>query len=795
MITGPACCEDGIRGAGNPDYGIMIVGQFPNYTELQTGLPFTGQDGALLDSVLQACGWSRDKVYCTNSCCVRDLSRIDICRPRLLKEIELYKPKLVITLGSIACSNLFGMSIGKCRGALLYQQGYRGLATWLPSAILQSETAEKQNDFAAEFVRDLKKIYRYFRPGVTPPERVTTPHITVSNVQEAQHILDTLPRGELVTIDIETPIIDKEAKEADPYSRILCVGVGLDNDVQYIFPEEIISQLDWPKDVMWGGWNLYGFDMVALRDKYNIILPVVHDGMITSYVRDERTTKGLHKLKNNAREDAGSDWYEQDDIRDSEYNLHKYNGFDIAYNYRLLKYHLDSFDSDDKRLYYDLLIPAANMYSEAQYEGFTIDVWKLFRLNFQFLSQASAMFKELCVSASEYGYPGEINPNSDVQVSHFFFDILGFDPKEYSHLTKGGKWSVDKNVLDNINHPWAAKLRLHRQVSDTRTRYLEGVNAQVKHDLKVHAKCWIPGTTSGRPSYSDPPMQQLPHRRTIGEFARVREIFTVDDSDHILMALDYSQGELYILYGFSGDKNLLADLTEPWYVTNKPDYHSRTSSGVPCPEHSIVCDECYLSLSMCACLGGFTLHHADNCAACLAWEYARDNQKHVNFGIPYGETAHGLRRPPPIGTGLPLVQCQALITAWYARNKDVYAWQRSIEYILNTTGFIKLPSGRKRRFPLVVNPKQVRQAINAPIQGTLSDYTMSSAVEMMPQVRALGGRLLLTTHDEILLHVPRSHEKEIATYAKQVMMQARYPGFPVIPVEIKTGSNLWEVSP
>lgn len=794
---GPICCPDGIRGYGNPEYGVMFVGQNPAWNEMQSGLPFTGSDGELLNGVLKGCGWDREKVYCTNSCCVRDLSRIDICRERLIREINEFNPKLIVTLGATACENLWGMKISKCRGALQYTKfnGARGLATWLPSAILQADTPEQQNDYAAEFVRDIRKINRYFGPGKTPPTQVTVPYILISNISEAQRILDELPRDELVTIDIETPIFDKDAKEADPYHKILCVGVGLKDDVQYVFPEKIIGKLSWPKDVQWGGWNLYGFDMVGLRDRYGIELPVVHDGMLSSYVRDERTKYGTHKLKHNSREDAGADFYEEDDIRGSLDNLYKYNGFDVAYNHRVLRYHLSAFDDDDTKLYYGLLIPAANMYSEAQYYGCRVDLFKWFDLTIKFMAMEQQLREELTNES------GITNPNSNAQVGHYLFDILGIDPKEYSHPTKGslngGKfaWSVDKNVLDAIDHPWAAKLRKYNMVVDTKSRYLDGVKAQIKHDGKVHPKCWIPGTTTGRPSYSDPPIQQLPHERTVGELSEVRSIFVPDSDDYIFLAADYSQIELWIMWAYSEDANLLADLTEPWYVTGKADYHSRTCThGVPCDVHMSVCDTCYLTLNMCACLS-FKPHTEAGCSKCIKWAYDRDNQKHVNFGIPYGETAYGLRRPPPIGTGLSIKENQKLIDNWYNRNKDVYNWQKAIEYQLRTKGFIKTPSGRKRRFPIVLNPKQIRQAINAPIQGTASDYTMTAAIELCPLIKPYDSRLVWTTHDEILLHVNRKHLDEVKSVTREVMQKPRFPGFPSIKVEMKEGNSIYAVSP
>lgn len=781
-ITGLACCPDGITGFGNIEHGIMIVGQFPNTTELETGLPFTGQDGKLLDAVLEATGWSRDKVYCTNSCCVRDLLRAPVCRQRLLKEIEEYKPRLVITLGAFACENLFGVKISKRRGFLLREnKDYISMATWLPSAILQADTPEQQNDFAAEFVRDIRKIARYFGSGKSYPEAVTKPFCFVNTVELAQELLDSLPRNELVTVDIETPIIDKDDKASDPFAQILCIGIGLKGDYQYVFPEEIIGKLDWPKDVQWGGWNLYGFDVVGLRAKHGIDIPVVHDGMLTSYVLDERTKYGTHKLKHNAREVAGAPYWEEDGTRDSDVNLYKYNGLDCAYNYRVLEDHLSRFDDDDRRLYYDLLIPAANMYAAAQYYGVSIDVWKTFEMTMRLQVGADNLHTELQEMAYEAGWSiyEDFNPNSDQQTARLLFDVFGINPNLVSHRTKGGDcWSVDKNVLDVINHPYAAKLRLHRQLTDTKSRYIDNVQSQIKHDFKVHPKCWLPGTVTGRPSYSDPPINQLPHRRTIGDLAEVRAIFVADSDDYILLEADFAQIELWMLYAFSGESQLYKDLAEPWEITGKPDYHSRTCTwGNPCMEH--------LPLGL----------KSPNCPKCVQFEFDRDNAKHVNFGIVYGETAYGLTRPSPIGTGLPVVECQKLITNWYQRYPNVLEWQRSIEYILKTKGFIKTPSGRKRRFPIVLSPKQIRQAINAPVQGTASDYTLKSAIQLWKLLKEYDSRILWTTFDSILFNVRRKYLPEVTTLVRQVMEQPHYEGFPSVKVDIKTGRSLWDVSP
>lgn len=776
---GPKCCYDGIRGYGNKDSKVVFIGSGPAYNEMREGRPFVGPNGELLNQALMATGWNRNLVYCTNVICKPD-GDIDICRDRLVEELKEIQPVLFVTLGAVACEAVFGHKISKLRGFMLRNQfgtpGCFGMATWMPSAILQ---AEDPSDFAAEFIRDLKKIKLFYRtePHIrlaVPPEVEKAPTI-IYDAKQAQAILDNLPRDEFVTLDIETPILDKDDKLSDPFARILCVGIGLADDTQYVFPEVILDQLTFPKDVKYGGWNIYGFDAVALRARYGIEIPIANDGMLSSHVRDERPKYGTHKLKHNAREYAGAGFWEEDDTRKDFNSLAKYNGLDVAYNHRLLRYHTRSFDEDDRRLYYDLLIPAANMLSESQYYGVSVDIWKVLDLSLELGSKAVELDIQLREMAKDYGFPGDINIESSQQVSKLLFDILKIDPTVYSHRTKGGSWSVDKNVLDVIPHEWCGLLRKSRQVSDTLSRYVINANRQIKFDGKIHPKCWIPGTVTGRLSYSDPPVQQLPHARTIGDLSIVRSIFCADDDDHVLIEFDYSQIELWMMYAFSGDRNLYADLTEPWYVTGKPDYHSRTCEhGKPCLIHKEKKD--------------------NSCPVCLKWSFDRDNQKHVNFGIPYGETAHGLMRPPPIGTGLSLLENQKLINVWYARNSEFMQWIKSIEHTIKTTGVVTTPFGRKRRIPIVVNAKQLRQAVNAPIQSTASDYMLSSAVELWLILKQYDTRLLWLTHDSGLWHAPKKYLDKVIEIIKEIMEKPRIAGFPSVKTEYSYGQNLYEVS-
>ena len=108
-----------VFGAGDPDAELMLVGEAPGYHEDQTGLPFAGQTGELLERLLAGIGLSRDEVYLANVLKCRPPQNRDpldgeiaACEPHLFHQIELIRPRVVATLGNFATRLLSGRPFG-----------------------------------------------------------------------------------------------------------------------------------------------------------------------------------------------------------------------------------------------------------------------------------------------------------------------------------------------------------------------------------------------------------------------------------------------------------------------------------------------------------------------------------------------------------------------------------------------------------------------------------------------------------------------------------------------------------
>jgi len=95
-----------VMGDGNLDADIVFIGEAPGKNEDEQGLPFVGAAGKFLNEMLAQAGMDRSDVYITNIVKYRPPNNRDPLPeekkafwPYLLKQLQVIKPKVVITLG------------------------------------------------------------------------------------------------------------------------------------------------------------------------------------------------------------------------------------------------------------------------------------------------------------------------------------------------------------------------------------------------------------------------------------------------------------------------------------------------------------------------------------------------------------------------------------------------------------------------------------------------------------------------------------------------------------------------
>jgi uracil-DNA glycosylase family 4 len=145
-----AARTQGVLGVGDRNADWLIIGEAPGAEEDARGEPFVGQAGKLLDAMLAAIGLARgDNVYITNVLKSRppgnrnpEPDEVAACRPYLLAQIELIRPKLIIALGRFAAQSLLETdeAIARLRGRVHQFQNVPLVVTYHPAYLLRNLT-------------------------------------------------------------------------------------------------------------------------------------------------------------------------------------------------------------------------------------------------------------------------------------------------------------------------------------------------------------------------------------------------------------------------------------------------------------------------------------------------------------------------------------------------------------------------------------------------------------------------------------------------------------------------------
>lgn len=153
-----------VHTTGNFEADLMFVGEAPGADEDEQGLPFVGRAGKLLTDIIKAMGFERE-VVCIgniNRCRPPDNRKPEpietaACRPFLLREIAVVKPKVIVVLGATAAHNLLQVKtpITKMRGEFHDYFGVKVMPTFHPAYLLRDPHKKK------DVWEDMKKVRDY----------------------------------------------------------------------------------------------------------------------------------------------------------------------------------------------------------------------------------------------------------------------------------------------------------------------------------------------------------------------------------------------------------------------------------------------------------------------------------------------------------------------------------------------------------------------------------------------------------------------------------------------------------
>ena len=295
--------------------------------------------------------------------------------------------------------------------------------------------------------------------------------------------------------------------------------------------------------------------------------------------------------------------------------------------------------------------------------------------------------------------------------------------KKYDEEPEKVKYSVDKNVLSQIDHPLADLVIRFRNRAKLLSTYVDGLELGkgelVYPDGKIHCNFNTTFAETGRTSSDEPNMQNFPQRND----AWVRNQI-VAPKGHVLMAFDYGQLEGCTGAMCSKDKVLVKALWEDYDI--HMEWAQKTAHQYP------------------EIIGGK--------------EFIKDKAVMKNFR---SKIKNKLVFPAIFGAqnksiagylDMPEDVIDNLMAEFWKTFSGLHNWQDKLMKKYYDVGYVESPTGRRHHYPLTRN-----QAINHPVQSVACDIVCDAMNVLSEQAAATGKwhlHPILNIHDDLTFVVP-----------------------------------------
>ena len=752
-----------VRGKG-PAGGIMVLGEAPGATEVQRKEPFVGQSGQLLRSTLKAAGVDPSSVYYTNSCLCRppqnktpSTTAVKCCSQRLRDEILGVDPQKILCVGGTGLSALRGepTPITKWRGIGIMTPSEKPIyviSTYHPAAVLRT------TDLFRDFAKDIVKLVSNETP--LPQPSLTT--IVPTTPEEAIEYLRELREASILSTDLETtgfsPLKDTIESfgfgawsgETSGVSVIIPYEVGCQPSVREEM-RDLISTFEGPLVFHNLKFDLQFYQIFFGTD---VRPQSPRDTMLMQYAVDERGSGGdtsggssgnsrgyrVHGLKDQARirydvPDYHFDFKEFYSKPREERNyqlLYEYQGIDCFITLRLYRDLCNDIEEESPALWElldEILIPGALAFTEIELGGVPVDLPYFRALEIEMTLQIDDLRRKLVESAKSLELPEDLNFGSPTQALKWV-KALGFKvestEKEELQFAIQRQGKVPQDRVDLLKD-----FLLYRQLDRTKGTYVTGLLERVDVDECIRPDFLLHGADTGRLACRDPNLQNIP----ILMGPKIRNGYIAPEG-YTLLEADGSQLELRVVCWYSQDEVMMAA------YQNNEDLHKLVASKMfKVPISQVTKLERYMA-------------------------------KYVDFGIIYGRGAYSLANGWEMeyivqqgGKAWTVKEAEYFLREFLDSFPGLKAWIETQHRLVRARKFVETPTGRRRRFPLMMEENVYsveRQAVNTPVQSLASDLVLTALIRLhrifkdkypttdpwRPAVR-----ILFTVHDSIMFLV------------------------------------------
>lgn len=814
-----------VLGYGDPNANLVVLSDAPHYTEVRGGRPLCGRAGQVFNSVLQQNDsnlrkvWTTHAVLCqsqdaTNSDTPPPAAAIAACRPRLIKELELVQPKMVLTLGGTAMKSALQsrQTLGEVQGVVEYGPGIAApiLPTYNPMAtIAQGKTAESQFE---DVLSATKRAVLISEGRLRLPDRnEVIPVKHVNTVPMADAVLNDLLDGKAgyrLAIDVETSalsVID---------DHLLQVAIGND-DKAVVFEWDVLKHpplkrklatLLQDKQFTWIVHNM-SFDRQWFMKYFGVVPANDIDTMCLALGLTEH--KGKVGLKTLSREWLNAPYYE-DEVHQylgkgksgwenvPRHILAKYAGLDVVYTSRVEPI-LNTLCEEEGTidLVRNILEPAQRTFGEVETHGILVDSTYIAELEQTWLPRIEEARSAIQKYAWDNGWRNSVpdkkvrnyrtvleakrrridgkmtdvveevrkfggweqlyreeplNPASTPQLSAFVYDTLGLK-RVYDEKT--GNVTTGKAFREeHSDHPFTAMLEEYSLMNHMMNTYVRGIADDIKSDGRVHPNIDIRGAVTGRLAMHNPPLQTIPRSNTLERgFDSIKRIF-LPSPGHVWVSSDFSQLEVRCAWFLSQDEVL-------GQAVMSGDFHKEMAARI----YSIPVDE--------------------------VTDTQRQQAKTTNFGVFYGISAMGLSK----NLGITEDSAQVLIDGVFEAAPAYARWYEEQHKNALTTGRSVSAFGRVRRWNLITRENRqnvLNQSVNFPVQSLASDLNLLAFMRIHEELKRRNlGRALFLVHDSIECEVREGKEAEAIKIIRDIMTTwpIPNPAGAILDVDVSVGSN------
>lgn len=736
------------KGSLNPTY--YVVGESPSKSEDERGELFTGRGADILKSNLRSLGIDLKDVrfYNAINCLPDDYTKADLyvqaCGHRVRNDINKYKPKSILVLGTDAVRAVFPGS---------YEQVYsmqrnRGMVvpfkmddgTIIPAVCtigqnLMIDSKWKDQSLEQAWFDDLGRILDYKNYKVD--SRLVPNIILCKTFDKVKECFKRLLSENIVAFDFETTSL-KPHEHPEYQSELYSVSFSFDDGSSYAIPlfnywptnigltilqslgkwfieacpDQIKIGHNTKFDLLWG--LLKASKIYKPEATIENLCPVgkYEDTSFLSWILDGR--QGMSKLKVSAWRYFGvKDWsLDVTDVR--RYPLDDiltYNAHDSFYTLRLFQHLRPKISSSIMfdNLYEKLLKPAMFQFLKVEINGVPVDREELKKLHDEYENKIQKLVQEIRIESGKH----DLNPGSTKQLQDYFVKECKY---KMPRKTAAG-FSTDEDTLEYLiktyNDKVAMKLLEYRTASKLQDTYIVGMKKHIFRDGNLHGSFNLTGTVTGRTSANDPNMQNFPKR----DHKEIRRIVKAPEG-YKLVSFDYGQIEARLFGVITGDPDFCEILTKNYDI------------------------------------------HLENSRILFGDKLAKEMRGPVKNGT-FAMLYHGGNATVAAACGTTEDKVQELRELVFGKFKQFIPWQEEVIKIEHQSGVVESLFGRRRRSPI-----SVTELLNHPMQSTASDMLLSAMIYLGRRYQ-----VAFTVHDDLSFFLPDDETLESnIEYISSVML-------------------------